>query len=469
MPEAAAALAPLFASLPAPALLFEPDGTIRAANARARDLLASSATPLEGRALGDIIVLPEDTPPLRPGTIETRLRAPETRQVALAIGALPGPETALLAVLRDRTGDERSVQNRVVREKLDAVAQLASGVAHEFNNIMASLYGFAQLARQDPQFHADLVAAVEEYTERSREITKRLRSFSPGHDEPFLPLDLAELLDAVIARNAGPLARAEIRVVRRFEQNLPRTLGARGELHEVFDALLDFAAAANVRGGTIAIDLARDGDGVLARVADSGTGIPRENLTRIFEPFFTMKSTEGGPVRGGLGLAVAYAHVRRHEGEMWAESEMGRGTTISVRLPLRGERRRQQAEIAVERRRGAAGVSSRAVLAVDDDDGMLRLLEQILGGHELVPARSVPDALAALRLRAFDYVILDLLMPGDLDGFALFDEIMRAPDPAKVILLTGSREDDRLRAYVARAYGYLRKPFGIKDIQSLIV
>jgi signal transduction histidine kinase len=466
-------LARLLAAVPVAALVLDGAGAIRGANARARALLqgpdAASLPPLERRPLADVLALPGPAP-IAPSELEARLRGPDPGLVEVAIGALPEAEGGgFLALLRDRTPDERALRSRLTRERLEAVAQLAAGVAHEFNNIMATLYGFAQLARQDGQFHGDLVAAIEEYTERSREITRRLRSFAPARTEALAPIDLSEVVDEVLERAAPALTRAEITVRRRTEPSLPRTLGARGEIVEVFDALVENARDAIVKGGALSIDLRREGDALLARVTDSGTGVPRENLTRIFEPFFTMKSVDGGPVRGGLGLAVAFAHVRRHDGEMWAESEIGRGTTISVRLPLRGERRRRQhAAVPVERRRAPALVS-RAVLAVDDDEGMLRLLEQILTGHDLVPARSVEEARAALHARRFDYVILDLLLPGDLDGYALFDEIMSAGARAKIILLTGSTEDDRLRSYIAKAYGYLRKPFGIKDIQSLIV
>jgi signal transduction histidine kinase len=494
---AADALASLVAFLPAPALLLDPAGVVRASNAPARALLlprdppggggpAATADParaapegaqpaLEGRSIREFLVLAAEPGALRPGEYEARPpgmapfeRVP-WRRLALALAALEPAERGFLALLRDQTLDERGLQIRITREKLDAISQLASGVAHEFNNMMASLYGFAQLARQDPRFHADLVGAVEEYAARTREITTRLRSLSPGRIEPLGEVDLAEIAEAVIARAAPALEQAGIAVVRRFAPDVPATLGARGELTEVFEALIENARHAIVKGGTITVEVRREEDALFASVSDTGTGIPRQNLARIFEPFFAMKATAAGTMRGGLGLAVALSHVRRHGGDMWAESEIGRGTTVALRIPIRAERRRSQEEVPVERRLPLAAATPRRILAVDDEEGMLRLLDSLLGGHAVTPARAARDAIAALEHAPFDYVILDIILEGEQDGFHVFDEIRRRDPGAKIILLTGCREDERLRDYVARAYGYLRKPFGVKDIQSLIV
>jgi signal transduction histidine kinase len=459
---------PLLEAIPEAALVLDGAGTVRAANGRARLFLGGGENAaIEGRPLRDLVGLPDDLPALGPGELAGRLSGPDGRRVAIVLGPLPAPASGLVALLRDRTAEERSFQLRLTREKLEAISQLAAGVAHEYNNIMASLYGFAQLARQDPQFQRELIEAVEHSADRSREVTRRLRSLSPEQFAPLVPIDVANLIDGVLARHAPALARAQIELVRRFEGSLPQTIGARAELDEVFDALVENARLSIVKNGEITIEARRDGSAILVSVRDSGFGIPRENLTRVFEPFFVTKAAENGTVMGGLGLAVAYSHVRRHGGEIWVESELGRGTTFFVRLPVRAERRRRQLDVPVERRRPAR--TARAILAIDDEEAMLRLLESILAGHRVSVARTGREAMAMLGEGPFDYVVLDLILKGELDGFAVFDEISKRERDAKIILLTGRAEDEKQRDYAARAYGYLKKPFGIKDIQSLIV
>ncbi len=400
-----------------PALLIDAAGVIRAANARARALLlggagggagagagpsgsppapaAEQAAPsIVGRALRDLLAFAtHEEAPFGSGEIEARLPGPDARRITLGLGRAPGG--ALVAILRDRTREDCAFQLRLAREKFESISQLAAGVAHEFNNIMASLYGFAQLARQDPQFFGELIGAVEQSAERSREVTRRLLSLSPEQFSPLVPVDLAELLEDVAARHAPALARAHIRLVTSIEPGLPQTLGARAELDEAFDALVENARVAVVKNGEVEIAAARDGPTILVRVRDTGFGIPRENLTRVFEPFFVTKATEGGGRRrDGLGLAIAYSHVRRHGGEIWVESEIGKGTTFFVRLPVRAERRRKTVEVPVDRRR-APGVQARRILVVDDEESMLRLLESILAPHQVAAGRRWPRCATA--------------------------------------------------------------------------
>lgn len=480
-------------AIPDPALILDGDGAILGANERARKLLLGAPDAgervapgrpgaLAGRRFDEFVLLPEsvvahDGQRFSPvGEYEARLPGPESRRLAIVVGPLgngagSAPATGragYVALLHDLTREERRLQIRLTTEKLDAVSLLASGVAHEFNNIMASLYGFAQLAQQDAMFHDELVDAVKQYAERSREITRRLRALSPERTGTLELLSVPDVIEDVLARHSALLARAEIAVVRRIEPGLPATLAVREEIEEIFETLFETARHSIVKGGKITVEASVREDAMLIRVSDTSYGIPPENLTRVFEPFFAMKSTDGGPITGGLGLAVALSHVRRHGGEMWVESELGRGTTFSVRLPIRAERRqRQTADVPVERRRPE--LRSRTILAVDDEEPMLKLLESVLGGHHVIVAKSGEEAIAALRHGPFDYVILDLVLHGDMDGFEVFDELLRRDRSAKIILLTGRSEDERLKDYAARAYGYLRKPFGIKDVQSLVV
>ncbi|HVY62338.1 MAG TPA: ATP-binding protein [Planctomycetota bacterium] len=488
----AAAFGPLLAALPEPAVVLDPAGKLAVANGLARALLAPApGVPIEGKPLVDLIAFTADSVAALSalaqapravelqGEVEARDGDAASRAISMSLGHVEQP-AGYLGIIRDVTDARRREQVRITHEKLAAISQLAAGVAHEFNNIMASLLGFAQLARGDPAFNEELMGAVEQYADRSREITRRLRSFSPEQSGPLEAVSIPDLLDKVLLRFTRELETADIRVVRRYAP-VPETLLNRREIEEVLESLVSNARHAIVKSGTISLDVRSDevlggGRSILVRVADTGYGIPKDNLTRVFEPFFTLKQTSDTVRPGaGLGLAVAYNYVRRHQGEIWAESEIGRGTCFTVRLPVRIERRRiippppSPADIPVERRKGAAP-ATRSVLAVDDEEAMTKLLESILADHRVVTARSGREAMAALNRRGpFDYVILDLILPGELDGFEVFNEITKRDRSVKIILLTGLIEDEKVKDYAARAYGYLRKPFGIKDLSTLIV
>ncbi len=492
-------LAALLEGLPLAALALDGGGRVAAANGLARALLGGA--PIDGKLLTEIVHFGPDAAQALNEMVGQGAAAPAAREregdalggeeggrgVVVSLGALdPALGAGYVAVLRDVADERRRERLRVTHEKLTAISQLAAGVAHEFNNIMASLLGFAQLARQDPAFIDELISAVEEYADRSREITRRLRSFSPEHLGPLEAVSFTDLADKVLARFDRELTSADIKVERRY-QAVPETLVNRRELEEVLESLVQNARHAVVKSGAISIEVRPDGDRfILIRIADTGYGIPKDNLTRVFEPFFTLKQTSDLIRPGaGLGLAVAYNYVKRHQGEIWAESEPGKGTRFTIRLPVRAERRRTvpveagpvavgtppppDGLPAVDRRTGGAP-PSRSVLAIDDEESITKLLESILADHRIVTARSAREAMAALNRKGpFDYVVLDLLLPGELDGFELFEEISKRDRAAKIILLTGLVEDERVKDYAARAYGYLRKPFGIKDLSTLIV
>ena len=491
----AAAYLPLIRAIPEAVVILDPSGRIVAANDFARALLAPApGVALEGKAIVDVIAFSGDAARAlnelaqAPYAIDLQgdVEGPGGRPISMSLGTVKEPAPGYLGVIRDVTDARRREQIRITHEKLAAISQLAAGVAHEFNNIMASLLGFSQLARQDPSFSDELFGAVEQYAERSRDITRRLRSFSPEQSGPLESLSMPDVVDRILLRFTRDFELADIKVERRYAP-VPETLLNRREIEDSLESLISNARQAIVKSGTISIDVRAEERALLIQVADTGYGIPKDNLTRVFEPFFTLKQTSDSVRPGaGLGLAVAYNYIRRANGEIWAESEIGRGTRFTVRLPIRAERRRlppgdtpppappvvaapASLDITVERRKGTAPVS-RSVLAVDDEESMTKLLESILGDHRVITARSGREAMAALNRKGpFDYVILDLVIPGELDGFEVFNEISKRDRTAKIILLTGLIEDERVKDYAARAYGYLRKPFGIKDLSTLIV
>ncbi|MBI4574802.1 MAG: response regulator [Planctomycetes bacterium] len=407
---------------------------------------------------------------------EVRIRADggEERVVSLSARSVEAGEgrVRLLLTLRDLT-HQREIQSRVAQqERMASVGLLAAGVAHEFNNIMATIYGFAQLASVKEKYRDELVRTVLEYSRRAKDITESLLSFSKQKPQVFELADPVKVLEDVLSLISKELEKDSIQVVRRYA-DVPPTLINVGKLEEVYLNLLINARQAIVRDGTITIDVDREGTNIRLRFADTGCGIPRENLERIFEPFFTTKGAFGGGEQPGtgLGLSVSYNIVQEHRGELTVHSEVGVGTTMTLRLPIRQERRQRELEPPEGEERRSAILASRqcSILLVDDEVAVLDLLAGMLEPHALTSARTGCEAVERYRTGRHDYVILDLVMPGDMDGFQAFDAIKALDPEARLIILTGRAEDERLRGYAKRAAGYLRKPFGLKDLSRLIV
>ncbi len=272
--------------------------------------------------------------------------------VALALGAL-----GLLAARRlqarleevEALGREAARQQRELdrvqaslleSRKLNAIGDLGAGVAHEFNNPLGGILGLTQLLlRKKREGDPDLefLRRIEAEARRCKAITDNLLHFSEAagsdHREP---LRLERVMDKAVDLVQSKLDRQRIRIQRDYAAELPRVVGSEGDLQRVFLNVLLNAETAMPEGGEIRLSAARDGGWVVARVEDSGRGIAPENLERVFEPFFTTKDNWKG---AGLGLWVVYQTLQEHGGGVAIESELGRGTVVTIRLPCEGEAR----------------------------------------------------------------------------------------------------------------------------------
>jgi signal transduction histidine kinase/ActR/RegA family two-component response regulator len=391
----------------------------------------------------------------------------------------------LFAQLRRAYEELRVTQGQLIQsEKMRALGEMAGGMAHEFNNSLCGVLGFLELVLWD----RGLPATSRGYLDSARtcaldaaETVRRVQDFARQrpHEAPVQVLDVNDLVRQTVEltrhrwENVTYVRGTPVTVRVETEAALPVS-GQPTELREVLTNLIFNAVDAMPDGGTLTVRAwstapppgAGDEGQVFLAVRDTGLGIREADRRRLFEPFFTTKEERGN----GLGLSVAFAIVRRHGGDIAVESELGRGSTFTIRLPAAPEAAvTVPASPAAVRPAVAAGPGLR-VLVVEDEESIRAFLGTCLTGlgHRPVVVGDAAAALTALAGEPFDVVLTDLGLPG-----ASGEEVARAaaerrPAPP-VVLLTGWA--DQLRAEQAAVEGVTRllsKPVTIDTLRQTL-
>jgi signal transduction histidine kinase len=378
-------------------------------------------------------------------------------------------------VIEDVTEERRRQRESVQGEKLRALGQMASGVAHDLNQSLALVSGYAEIARTalnaakpaDPMEIGEMLSIISQAAYDGGETVKRLLTFGRGAvDGAAEAVDIGVLLDDV-AKLTAPrwrdAAQAEGRPIGlRVQADAGSVVeGWPFSLREALINLVFNAVDALEDGGSIDLRAHTHESTVTVEVVDSGIGMPVDVQARIFEPYFTTKGAQGT----GLGLPMAFGIVERHGGSVAVESAPGQGTTIRLTLPLRTAGPAPAAP-AVEIDGGA-----RRILVVDDLQPIRRMVARILAeqGHEVVDVGTGEEALERLTTQPFDVVLSDLGLGEGINGWQLATEI-RARWPAiRVVLGTGwaaSIEPEAARELGIAAI--LAKPYRSADLARAI-
>lgn len=274
-------------------------------------------------------------------SVEIRDLMPETHfQVnSYPIGSEEGRSVRVVHHYRDVT-EERMLQRRLVQsEKMAAIGMLAGGVAHEINNPLAGILAFTQLLQKEflgsGQAEEDL-KEVEHAAKRCKRIVEDLLIFSrPSTEDDRKPLALPEAIEKILPLLKLDLRHKNIALVTHYEANLPQVVGSTTRLQQVFLNLIQNAVQAMPQGGTVGLKIhtSKDQKRVAVDVTDTGYGIRREDLSRIFDPFYSTKHETGGT---GLGLSICYSIISDHQGSIEVESQRGKGSCFRVLLPMAG-------------------------------------------------------------------------------------------------------------------------------------
>jgi signal transduction histidine kinase/ActR/RegA family two-component response regulator len=247
---------------------------------------------------------------------------------------------ALYRELEQKIAALHEMQAQLVQsEKMAAIGQLSAGIAHEINNPLSGIMGFAEMLLKSeglgPQQRED-VETILQQSARCGKIVKNLLQFSRLKKGAETAVELPAVLDAALQLAGFDLRRALVEVTRDLPPDLPAVSGDASQLQQVFLNLIVNAGHAleGKTGGKLIISAAAAGGAVTLRFQDNGCGIPAENLTRVFDPFFTSKPAGKGT---GLGLSMSFGILQQHRGSIRVESEEGKGAAFIITLPVRGE------------------------------------------------------------------------------------------------------------------------------------
>jgi PAS domain S-box-containing protein len=273
--------------------------------------------------------------------VEVVTRMGETRTVMVSVSPLQGVEGEILGVLgiaRDMTETKKLEQQIRSSEKLASVGMLASGVAHEINNPLGGILNCLYNLRKgslSPSRQEEYWASMEDGVRRVQKIVRQLLDFSQQHEPEFSPTDINQVIDRVLVLTTHQFAPKQIQLEKALGHTLPSLMVDRHMIEQVLMNLILNAVQAMKTGGVLTIRTSVVEGICRVEVGDTGSGIPPAILPRIFDPFFTTKSEGEGT---GLGLSVSLGIVERHGGKILVESEVGKGTTFTLCLPLSRER-----------------------------------------------------------------------------------------------------------------------------------
>jgi len=376
----------------------------------------------------------------------------EVRTISITYST-PQKDEEVLCLIRDVT-DQKMLQEQLIQsEKMSAIGQLVSGVAHELNNPLAGISAFAQLLLAEKRFPPDQRTAAETiYSEarRASRIVQNLLTFARQHKAEKVPTAINQVLDDTLELRGYELRVRGIDVRREYDESIPETMADAHQLQQVFLNLITNAEQAmEQRDGhhhRLTVRTRRNAEAIRIEVEDTGAGIPANLIERIFNPFFTTKPTGSGT---GLGLSISLGIVREHEGRIWAENPPQAGARFVVELPITSPR--PSGEQTAVPQLPSMGSDRLRVLVVDDEASVRVSLQRYLAGkgHEVETTASGEDALVRLKASKYDAVIVDMRMP-DLSGEQLFERL-RSNDPAhaeRVIFTTGDLVNEQMRRFL---------------------
>jgi nitrogen-specific signal transduction histidine kinase len=370
-----------------------------------------------------------------------------------------------LFVVRDVTEGRRLEDQLRQAQKMEAVGQLAGGVAHDFNNLLTVISGYADIGRRRIGVGpgGNELGEIERAAERATGLTRQLLTFARRQVlEPVL-LDLNEVLRNLVPM-LGRLIGEDVRIAILAADDLPAVMADRAQIEQVVINLAINARDAMPRGGTLTLETREvEGPHACLVVTDTGTGIERAVLDRIFEPFYTTKEVGRGT---GLGLATVHGIVTQSGGRVDVYSEPGLGTSFKVLLPVAEGQARPEPPPAGEASDPVGG--SETVLLCEDEDSVRGLIEEILTtrGYRVLAGRDPREALevAAAHAGPIHALVTDVVLP-HMTGPELAERLRDRQPGLPVLFLSGyTAEALRERGQLPPESAFLEKPFQEKAL-----
>lgn len=350
--------------------------------------------------------------------------------------------------------EKRKLEKQLIQsQKMEAVGALAAGIAHDFNNILFPIIGFSELLKEDIPGDSPMIKYAREIfnaANRARSLVKQILTFSRQMDQEVRPVKIQSILIEVINLTHAVIP-STITIVDDIDKTCKPILADPTQIHQmIMNMVTNAFHAMETAGGTLKIRLGpvhigktihrgrpmTPGEYNCLTIKDTGTGIPKEILSNIFDPYFTTKTVEQGT---GLGLSVAHGTVKNARGEIFVESEEEKGTTFDIYLPVK-----QEKSTTLTFKPKALPRGEEHILLVDDEPLVLNVMSQMLKrlGYEVT---SINDPRQALEMfhntppGTFDMLISDLTMPG-LTGGQLAEKILADAPGLPVLICSGYSE-----------------------------
>ncbi len=405
-----------------------------------------------------------------------------TEHVVLEVNDDTGNRTGWISIVRDRT-EHKQLETRLQQaQKMEAIGTLAGGIAHDFNNILSPLLGFTEMIQEDLPPESPLQENVTEVLQaglRAKDLVKQILAFSRQSAAELKPVKLQSVLREPLKLLRSSIPRT-IDIHTHIDPECGVVVADPTQVHQVVMNLATNAYhAMDKTGGALKISLAETdvtagnprfsellpGRYALLEVSDTGAGIEKEMLDRIFDPYFTTKPKDRGT---GLGLSVVQGIVKRCGGDIRIESEPGRGTKVAVYLPLM----KKAVPAAETEAPGPAPRGNEIILLVDDETAIIKMQQMMLErlGYRVISRSESMEALALFRENPdkIDLVITDMTMP-NMTGVELAEEMRKIRADIPVIVCTGF--SDRINEESSRrmgVQGYVTKPVIKSEIARAI-
>jgi PAS domain S-box-containing protein len=371
---------------------------------------------------------------------------------------------------------QRLEEKAQMASRLAAVGEMAAGIAHEINNPLTGVLGFSKLLLEKenlPEELKDDIKLIADGSQRVADIVRRLLIFARQTKPIRTSVNLNELIDNTLKLRDYVLKTANIEVVTSFDPELPWSSIDPGQLQQVFMNLIVNAEQAMKKAhgrGNLTVTTEKKGKNIRISFADDGPGVTKENIKRLFQPFFTTKAPGEGT---GLGLSLSRSIILEHGGEINVESEPGHGAQFIIEIPItEALPPKVDASSPVAKVRPTSTKKGR-ILVVDDEPGVRDLIEKTLTrtGHSVDTIADAREAAAKLTVGAtYDVIFTDVRMPG-MSGIELYAYILeKVPAMAnRIVFITGDTMGADIKAFLTQNnLIYLSKPFDIEALKEKV-